>query len=217
MIWLLALKGHAGSGKSTLGRMLSSRLGWPIIDKDDIKDILDGHTTEAGPLAYETMFNIARRQLQQGLNVICDSPLAYRTGYEKARQIATETHARLAIIECYCSDEQEWSRRINARKSLRLPAHHQVDWDAMQAYLASVRQESSYPISDPYLRVDTVKPLEDIVSEVQRWLELIGENAIINGWEDPAGSWHDLPDTMLEDLDRLHHEVPPTPLMEEEL
>lgn len=172
MTWLLALKGHAGCGKSTLGRALSSRLGWPIIDKDDIKDILDGHTTEAGPLAYETMFNVVRRQLLQGLNVICDSPLAYRLGYEKVRQIAAEAHARLIVIECYCSDEREWSRRINARKALHLSAHHQVDWDAMQAYLASVRQESSYPISDPYLRVDTVRPLEESVDEVQEWLKL---------------------------------------------
>jgi hypothetical protein len=30
----------------------------------------------AGALAYETMFNVVRRQLLQGLNVICDSPLA---------------------------------------------------------------------------------------------------------------------------------------------
>jgi predicted kinase len=217
MIWLLALKGHAGCGKSTLGRTLSSRLGWPIIDKDGIKDILDGHTEEAGGLAYETMFNVARRQLQQGLNVICDSPLTYPMGYEKARQIAIGTHARLVIIECYCSDEQEWSRRINARKTLQMPAHHQVDGDAMQAYLASVRQESSYPISDPYLRVDTVRPLEDIVSEVQRWLELISRDSIIDGWEDPAGAWRDLPDTMLEELDRLRHEVSPTPPLEEGL
>jgi|SRR5579863_2874463 len=81
---LIALKGLPGSGKSTIGRALSKHLGCPIIDKDDIKDILDGHTPESGGLAYEVMFNIAHRQLLQGLDVICDSPLTFSVSYERA-------------------------------------------------------------------------------------------------------------------------------------
>ncbi len=34
---LIALKGFAGSGKSTLGRALGERLGYPVVDKDDVK------------------------------------------------------------------------------------------------------------------------------------------------------------------------------------
>ena len=64
-MWLIAMKGFAGSGKSTLSRALSKQLGWPLIDKDDVKDLLDGHAPAAGPLAYAIMFNIARRQLLQ--------------------------------------------------------------------------------------------------------------------------------------------------------
>jgi len=30
-------------------------------------------------------------------------------------------------------------------------------------------------------------------------------------WHDPVGSWQDLPDTMLEELDHLRHASPPTP------
>jgi hypothetical protein len=30
-------------------------------------------------------------------------------------------------------------------------------------------------------------------------------------WEDPAGAWSDLPDTLLEDLDHIRHSSPPTP------
>jgi predicted kinase len=105
-VWFIALKGLAGSGKSTLGRALGQRLGWPIIDKDDIKDLLDGHTPEAGMLAYATMLRIARRQLLLGLDVIADSPLTFSALYAEARRIAAETHASLVIIECFCSDEQ---------------------------------------------------------------------------------------------------------------
>jgi hypothetical protein len=33
-------------------------------------------------------------------------------------------------------------------------------------------------------------------------------------WEDPFGAWSDLPDTMLDELDRLRHMSPPTPPLE---
>src|SRR5690242_8844563 len=131
-MWLIAMRGMSGCGKSTVSRALGKQLSCPVIDKDDIYDILDGYSSEAGELSYETMFNVARRQLLQGLDVICDSPLTFRISYEKAQSIATETHAALVIIECLCSDEQEWSRRINGRKQLHLPAHHQTDWDTFQ-------------------------------------------------------------------------------------
>src|SRR5713226_2206518 len=95
-MWLIALKGLPGSGKSTIAQALSKRLGWPIIDKDDIKDILDGHSPEAGGLAYQTMFNVARRQLLQGLDVICDSPLTFSMSYKKAAYRSRDTR-----FSCY--------------------------------------------------------------------------------------------------------------------
>ena len=33
-------------------------------------------------------------------------------------------------------------------------------------------------------------------------------------WEDPAGAWRDLPDSMLEELDQLRHASLPTPPLE---
>jgi len=36
----------------------------------------------------------------------------------------------------------------------------------------------------------------------------------IEHWEDPAGAWSDLPDTMLEDMDQLRHASTPTPPLE---
>lgn len=35
-LWLVAFKGYPGSGQSTLARAVSRRLGWPLIDKDDV-------------------------------------------------------------------------------------------------------------------------------------------------------------------------------------
>jgi predicted kinase len=108
--------GAPGSGKSTLGRALSRTLGWPLIDKDDVRDHLDEATPHAGGLAYNIMFNVARRQLRQGLSVICDSPFAYRRCYECAVGTAQETGAALAVVECRCADEKTWRRRASTRR-----------------------------------------------------------------------------------------------------
>lgn len=94
-MWLLAMKGLSGCGKSTLSRALSKQLGWPLIDKDDIRDLLDNHIPAAGALAYDIMFNVARRQLLQGMSVVCDSPLTGTRGYEHAQEIVDEAHASL--------------------------------------------------------------------------------------------------------------------------
>ncbi len=159
-MWLIAMKGLAGSGKSTLGSALSKRLGWPLIDKDDVKDLLDSQASTAGGLAYDIMFNMARRQLLQGLSVICDSPLTSEIAYTHAQSIAAETQATLAILECFCSDESLWKQRVNDRKILQLPDHHQTDWDIFQSFLRQPHVQERYSIVHPHLVVDTVQPVQ---------------------------------------------------------
>jgi len=167
-VWLVAFKGEAGSGKSTLSRALSRRLRWPVIDKDDIRDLLDDSTPG---LSYDIMFNVARRQLLQGLSVICDSP--QRTpGPAHAAQIAAETRAQLAIVECACPDEAIWRDRINGRKALNLPAHHQTDWVALQGHLQA--RAASTPHTDlgmsPHIVVQTVGRVDALCEQVINWL-----------------------------------------------
>lgn len=169
-MWLIALKGFAGSGKSTLGRALGRELSLPVVDKDDILDILDGRAPDANRLAYDVMFNVARRQLLQGSSVLLDSPLNYGSLYDSARRLAAGTGARLAVIECRCPDEDSWKRRIDDRKALGLPAHHQTDWESFRAYHQRVLPEAAYLIADPHLVLDTTRPLAGLLAEVAAWL-----------------------------------------------
>ena len=167
---LLMLKGFPGSGKSTLGRALSRRLRWPLIDKDDMKDMFAEQVPDSNKLAYDVMLNIVRRQLLQGLDVVCDSPLTHPMTYAHAQNIALETHARLIIVECFCSDELLWRQRVEARKQRGLSAHHIVDWEMLQAYRREHHAEASFPITHPHLLVDTARPLDVCVVEVVEWL-----------------------------------------------
>ena len=167
----ILFKGFPGSGKSTISRALSRQLHWPLIDKDDVKDMLSEQVPDTNGLSYDVMLNIVRRQLLQGLDVICDSPLTHLMTYERAQHIVQETHANLAIIECFCSDELLWSQRVNARKTYGLPFHHATDWEAIQLYRREHLKEASFPIMHPHLLVDTARPLAVCMAEVVEWVE----------------------------------------------
>jgi hypothetical protein len=41
------------------------------------------------------------------------------------------------------------------------------------------------------------------------------DEELLEQWQDPAGAWSDLPDDMLEELDRLRHACPPTEELED--
>jgi predicted kinase len=168
---LLAFKGPPGTGKSTLARAVGARLGWPAVDKDDVKDVLDGRTPESGRFAYEVMLRVARTQLRQGLSVVCDSPLL-RGVYVQAHRIADETGARLVVVECRCSDEAIWRARIQARQALDLPAHHATTWATVLAWRARAT-DAEYPIDVPHLIVETAGP-DDTTEQVLEWLRAQG-------------------------------------------
>jgi predicted kinase len=121
--WLVLMKGSPGTGKSVVARTLGARLGWPVIDKDDVRDRLPD---ELGGLSYEAMLAVARTQLQIGLSVIADSPLGYARSYRLALQIARDCRARAAVIETVCSNPSEWASRITSRAGTGLAAHHAI-------------------------------------------------------------------------------------------
>ena len=53
---------------------------------------------------------------------------------------------------------------------------------------------------------------ESLVSGRKR--PVLQQRESVEQWEDPAGAWRDLPDTLLEELDNLRHSSPPTPPIE---
>ena len=96
--WLILLKGHPATGKSTLARELARTLHWPLIDKDDVKD----HTLymqEGNEIAYRICWTIAETQLELGLGVIVDTPLSYPLGYSTASAIAARQGVSLLLVE----------------------------------------------------------------------------------------------------------------------
>ncbi|MDQ3696090.1 MAG: ATP-binding protein [Chloroflexota bacterium] len=165
---LLAMRGAPGTGKSTIARALSRHLRWPVIDKDDIKNVLDDLMEAAGGPSSDVMARLVRRQLLLGLDVICDSPLP-RLTYENLVHVAGETGATLIVLECRCPDEAVWRTRIQLRQSLGFPAHHTTTWEAVEAFRTR-HAGADDTVSGPHPVIDTTTPLAQMVIDVSRWL-----------------------------------------------
>ncbi len=168
---LVALRGMPGVGKSLLAQCLGRELGWPVLDKDDIKDVLYGRTDADDELAYDVLFRVVRRQLQLHLSVLCDSPLLYPSLFALAARTAAEANGLLVVLDCALADEAEHRRRIEARGIGDRPAAWGVsDWGSLVAYRERTEQHANYPLDVPFYSVDLRQPLATAVREATAWL-----------------------------------------------
>ncbi|KAG7037505.1 hypothetical protein SDJN02_01132, partial [Cucurbita argyrosperma subsp. argyrosperma] len=172
---LIAMKGHPGTGKSTLAQTLASLLKIPLIDKDDVKDCaaaLAAASTAAlvNDLSYDVVYRLASTQLRLGLSVIVDTPLSRRSHFCHLTDVASTAGVRLLIVECKPSDPTEWRRRLESRGADdRTNWHKPSTWREIEMLLESYGGCTEFDVGDvPRLVVDTTAPVsfDEIVSTV---------------------------------------------------
>ncbi|EIE27262.1 hypothetical protein COCSUDRAFT_52114 [Coccomyxa subellipsoidea C-169] len=142
---LILMKGHPGSGKSTVARCLSELTRICIIDKDDARDCLtslqsfaDTTKVNLNALSYGIMWRYAQTQLLCRNSVIIDCPLARIELFEEAKCMAEQASAILIVVECLASDVAVWQSRLEARASIEADTnklHKPNSWADLQALL----------------------------------------------------------------------------------
>lgn len=171
---LIAMKGHPGTGKSTLAQALASLLKIPLIDKDDVKDCAAAAAAATAALvndlSYDVVFRLASTQLRLGLSVVVDTPLSRRNHLRRLADVASATGARLLIVECRPSDPAEWRRRLESRGAEdRTNWHKPSTWREIEMLLESYGGCTEFDVGDvPRLVVDTTAPVsfDETVSTV---------------------------------------------------
>ncbi|MED6124909.1 hypothetical protein PIB30_063405 [Stylosanthes scabra] len=157
---IIAMKGHPGTGKSTLAHSTASALKIPLLDKDDIKDAVvslqNAHSLPPSLLndvSYDALWHLAATQLRLRLSVVIDSPLSRSHHLDSLRRIAAHAAAKVVVVECRPSSEDEWRRRLERRGG---EGHKPATWREIEKLLEGYGGCTEYDVGDvPKMVVDT--------------------------------------------------------------
>jgi len=117
---LVVVGGLPATGKSTIAGILARQTGTPYLRIDRIEQAIVAWSPLShplGPAGYAVAYELAREQLQLGLDVIveCVNPITL-TRYSWLRT-ADEAGTGIVEVEVVCSDESEHRRRVETRTS----------------------------------------------------------------------------------------------------
>lgn len=166
---LVALSGLPGTGKTTIGRLLATKLGATFIRVDEIEHALKSISScfqEIGPAGYVVAFAVARSNLQLGKFVIADSVNPVPESRHGWRHPAELADRPCIDVEVICSDVAEHRRRVESRSTdidgFKLPTwertislQHQP-WAEDRLLLDTARLEPSEAVARIETRIDAI-------------------------------------------------------------
>lgn len=140
---LVMLKGHPGTGKTSVGRCLSQMTGWPLLDKDDSRGPLSALSdtrpdAALNAMAYDIMFQCTATQLQCRNSCIVDCPLARKELWCKACELAEQHGADVVLVELQPPPDEMWKARLDARHSRmgdNTMDSHKPSWEKLRTLL----------------------------------------------------------------------------------
>lgn len=185
---LVQMSGAPGSGKTTMAAAIVAHCGAVAVDHDVIKSAILAAGCpfeQAGHASYNVMLSLAEELVNQGHQVVLDSPCYYNELLAAGQRLASRHGLRYRYVECVTEDVKELDRRLRGRTALRsqrpsvatppvdLPADTGVTGTVLfEEWIANMKRPA-----DGYLRLDTTRPVEECIRRLHAFLDV----------EDPGG------------------------------
>jgi predicted kinase len=170
---MVIVSGSPGSGKTGLAEQLGKALGFPVISRDSLKEVLmdiwpphDRNDSEKlGRASWPLMFQVLDALLGRIPGVIVESNFV--RGDSEADILDRLNRSTAILIHC-SADEQVIAERIDARKDdhQRHEGHfdEQIGPDVMKAIEEDEYEPLELPI--PVIRVDTTNGYNPSIEEI---------------------------------------------------
>lgn len=156
---LIVFGGRPGTGKSTIARALSLRVGGVLLEIDRIEAPLKAKLRhDVGPLGYNIAYQVATSNLDQGHVVVADCVNPIAVTRNAWASVALGCNATLVQVNVECSDLQAHRRRVEKRLTER-PMHGLPDWNSVQA-----RKIDEWPDADVTLDTHHLSVTEAVSS-----------------------------------------------------
>lgn len=145
---LYILSGLPGVGKTTLSKMLATRIGGMYLRIDSVEQALRDlcHTDVQGE-GYRLSYRVAADNLKLGLSVVADSCNPIELTRREWQDVAQNCGVDYRNIEVICSDINEHRSRVENRKT-------DIQHQKLPTWEAVVKREYQ-PWSEARLVIDT--------------------------------------------------------------
>ncbi|MBI4177524.1 MAG: AAA family ATPase [Candidatus Aenigmarchaeota archaeon] len=156
---LIVVCGLPGTGKTTIAKALSQRIGAALLRTDVIrKEMLfeAKYTEKERDSVYENMFVTAGEKLRNGEDCVLDGTFYKKSLRDVAKRVAENNKSKFHIVECVLHEDFVRTR-INARKGDESEADFQIYQKAKNAF---------EPITEKHIVVDTSKDVKECVDKI---------------------------------------------------
>jgi len=168
---LIIFSGLAGTGKTTLARLLCHKLRIPLVSFDYFVDyswprrLLNVEVLTDDELLH-ILFSTADLHLSLGLNVVMDMIFSENTR-NLARNLAHKHKVRFRAIHTFCSDEIIWHERVIGRAKIALSNETPATWEG----ILSDRNMFQAWNPEEALFVDAINSIEFNLSRILEYID----------------------------------------------